>query len=111
MKKLIAVVQLIAHTAGGQRQVFQPGEEITVALPDHDVTRLIKLGSVRDVVAEAAQAEAEAAKVAKAGQLFSAAREAVLADRASSVAAETTKEPDAAPAEANAKPAKPSKDK
>lgn len=110
---LMAVVQLIAHGANGQRQVFAPGEKITVDLPEHDVTQLIQLGSVRDVTAEQAQADADAAQAAQAGQAFAAAREAVLADRAS-VADETPPELNAAPAAPAApddKPAKPSKAK
>lgn len=117
-KKLIATILIVAHIEG-KRTEIKPGEEVK-GLSDHDVAQLKRLGSLRDMDEEQADAQADADKRAAADKLFDEARAKVAAAHASTLpaavqaekpepdvpAADATTGPAAAANDAQAKPPK-----
>lgn len=81
--KLIAKVAVVA-IVDGQRQEFQPGDELPEgALSDHDIQELKRMGSVEDLAETANAEKADARAEARANAEFQREREKVAAAQAS----------------------------
>ncbi len=87
MSKLIALVAT-AVMVDGERTVIQPGEELP-ELSSHDQRELLQSGAAQNPDDEAAKAKADERAAAKAAAEFEAARQRVIAERASTQAEAT----------------------